>query len=530
MKKYKFITLVTVWLMSSCTDLNVDIESELTPGNFPSSEESFIAATGPIYTSIRSNFGVNYWRLQELSTDEAIIPARDGNYDDGGQYRFLHLHTWGPDHPTVKGIWEWGFGGINTCNRILKLFETVEDSDNKRSTVAEVQTMRGLFYFFMLDTFGNVPIIRDFGSATQPATSLRSEVFAFIESELLAAIPNLTETTGQLTYGRANKWLAYSILQKMYLNAEYYTGQPRYTESVAMGDLIINSGKFSLDNDYLSIFKPDNGPQIAETIFAIPYDANVAEGNHFSRFGLHTAIQEKYELPFRPSIALSTIKDFYEIFDIPGDIRNQTWLAGKQYDFAGNPIIIPTTKKGLDAAYNGADATAPIDYHLDFTPEMPLRNTATMDVGNDQLGQARGVRNIKFYPDKNAHPSTRYQNNDMPVFRLADIYMMKAEAILRGATATTAGGEMQTAVLLVNKIRNRAKVPELTTVTLAELLNERAREFAWEGWRRNDLIRFGKFEDSWGFKTNKDINMRIYPVPTSEMTLNPSLKQNPGYN
>jgi hypothetical protein len=108
--------------------------------------------------------------------------------------------------------------------------------------------------------------------------------------------------------------------------------------------------------------------------------------------------------------------------------------------------------------------------------------------------------------------------------------MMKAEAILRGAAATTVGGELQTAAELVNKIRVRAKVEPITNITLDELLDERAREFAWEGWRRNDLIRFGKFEDSWGFKTNTDITKRIYPVPTSEMTLNPSLTQNPGYN
>lgn len=529
MKKYKLLPLLALGFFGSCTDLNVGIESELTPGNFPSSTESFIAATGPIYTSIRSNYAVLYWRLQELSTDEAIIPARDGNYDDGGQYRFLHMHTWGPDHPTVKAIWEWGFGGINTCNRILKLFENVADSENKRATVAEVQTMRALYYYFMMDLYGNIPVIKEFGSAELPTTAPRTEVFAFIESELKAALPHLTETTGQLTYGRANKWLAYALLQKLYLNAEYYVGQNKYAESVEMADQIINSGKFSLDNDYLSIFKPDNGPQISETIFAIPYDANVAEGNHFSRFGLHTAIQEKYELPFRPSIALSTIADFYEKFNLPNDVRNQTWLAGKQYDFAGNPIVIQTTKRGLDATYSGDDATAPVTYHLDFTPEMPLRNVATMDVGNDELGKACGVRNIKFYPDKNSHPSTRYQNNDVPVFRLADVYLMKAEAILRGAAATTAAGELQTPVVLVNKIRARAKTTAITAISLDELLDERGRELAWEGWRRNDLIRFGKFEDAWGYKTDTDVNKRIYPVPRSEMTLNPNLDQNPGY-
>src|SRR5690606_29938042 len=103
-----------------------------------------------------------------------------------------------------------------------------------------------------------------------------------------------------------------------------------------------------------------------------------------------------YELPFRPSIALSTIADYYKIFNLPGDKRNETWLAGKQFNFDGSPIIIPTTKKGLDETYSGSDPGAAIDYQLDFTPEMPLRVVATMDIGNDELGKARGVRSIKY--------------------------------------------------------------------------------------------------------------------------------------
>jgi hypothetical protein len=298
-----------------------------------------------------------------------------------------------------------------------------------------------------------------------------------------------------------------------------------------MADSVLDRAKtiYSLDADYMTIFAPENGPQIKETIFAVPYDPNVAEGNHFTRFGLHTSLQAKYSIPFRPSIALSTIKEFYEKFNLTGDVRNTTWLAGKQYENNGSPMIVKTTKKGVDASYTGTDGAAAVDYQVDFTPEMPLVRPATMDVGNDELGKARGVRSIKFYPDKNANPNTRYQGNDMPVFRLADVMMMKAEAILRGATPTAIGGELQTADVLVNKIRTRAKAPIVSGITLDQLLEERAREFAWEGWRRNDLIRFGKFENAWGFKTNTDVNKRIYPIPTSEKALNPNLVQNPGY-
>ncbi|WP_129718057.1 RagB/SusD family nutrient uptake outer membrane protein [Pedobacter sp. SYP-B3415] len=530
MKKI-FIPALLLMAAASCTKLDVAVESQFTPSNFPTTPESFIAATGPVYTQLRSIYGVEYWRMQELSTDEAIIPARDGNYDDGGQYRFLHLHTWNPDHPNVKSNWEWGFGGINTCNRIISLFEAAPESNAKKMSIAEMRTMRALFYYFMMDLYGNVPIISSFPVSTPPKTAPRTEVFGFIEKELREALPSLSAAAGQQTYGRPTKWMAFALLEKLYLNAQYYTGQPKFTETVAMADSVLDKARtiYSLDADYNTVFAPENGPLTKETIFAVPYDANLADGNHFTRFGLHTSLQAKYNIPFRPSIALSTIKEFYQKFNLTGDVRNNTWLAGPQFENDGSPIIIKSTKKGVDASYSGSDGAAAVNYHLNFTPEMTLVKPATMDVGNDELGKAKGVRSIKFYPDRNANPSTRYQGNDMPVFRLADVMMMKAEAILRGAAATTVNGELQTPLVLVNKIRARAKAPAMTAVSLNDLLDERAREFAWEGWRRNDLIRFGRFEDAWGFKNNTDPNKRIYPVPTSERSLNPNLVQNPGY-
>ncbi|GAB3820971.1 RagB/SusD family nutrient uptake outer membrane protein [Pontibacter rugosus] len=530
MKKiFSTCTLALSLLAFSCTDLDVDVESELTPANFPTSDAQFVAATGPVYTQLSSIYAVNYWRLQELSTDEAIIPARDGNYDDGGRYRTLHLHTWNADHIYLKDAWQWGYGGINTCNRIISLFEKTPDTDAKATAIAEMKTMRALYYFFMMDLFGNVPIVETFPATELPEQKTREQVFAYIEKELKEALPHLSEKTGAFTYGRANKFMAFALLEKMYLNAAYYIGQPRYTEAVAMADSILASGKYQLSSDYMSIFAPQNGPQITETIFAVPYEANLVQGNHFSRYGLHTAIQQKYNVPFRPSIAMSTTEDFYAKFNLPGDVRNNTWLAGKQYESNGDPIMISTTKKGLDASYAGSDGSAKIQWHLEFFPELKLKNAATMDIGNDEYGKAQGVRSIKYYPDPNAHPTTRYQNNDVPVFRLADVMLMKAEAILRGATATTVNGELQTPVVLVNKIRARAKAPLVTGITLDELLEERAREMAWEAWRRNDLIRFGKYDEAWGFKSSSESFRNLYPIPATERALNPNLNQNEGY-
>jgi hypothetical protein len=162
------------------------------------------------------------------------------------------------------------------------------------------------------------------------------------------------------------------------------------------------------------------------------------------------------------------------------------------------------------------------------------------DLGNDYLARCMGVRSIKYYPDKATTALTRMSGNDMPIFRLADIYLMKAEAILRGAAATMVNGELQDAVTLLNKVRVRAKAPTATTITLDQLLDERARELYWENWRRNDLIRFGKYETEYpipgdlatpGYTPgmDKDPRKRIFPIPNSERKLNPKLDQNEGY-
>jgi hypothetical protein len=302
MKKIYLLAAILSGAIMGCTKLGVDVESQLTPENFPNNPESFIAATGPVYTQLRSIYAVDFWRMQELSTDAAIIPARDGNYDDGGQYRFLHLHTWTPDHPNVKSCWEWGFGGINSCNRILNLFQATPESADRTRAIADMRAMRALYYYYMMDLYGNVPIISSFPVPTPPKTAQRAEVFQFIEKELKEVLPNLSATAGASTYGRPTKWMAFTLLEKLYLNAQYYTGQAKYTEAVIMADSVLNGAKaiYSLDADYMSLFAPENGPQIKETIFAIPYDPNVAEGNFFYPFWLTYRIAKQVQYTISP--------------------------------------------------------------------------------------------------------------------------------------------------------------------------------------------------------------------------------------
>jgi len=506
MKKIFTIATLAVLTLGGCTKLDVDVESQLTSENFPSSQAAFVAATGTIYQKFTRNYGVGVWWTLELPTDEAIITARNGGYYDQGKYISLHKHSWTAADPSVQSSWEWGYAGISDCNRVLNLLEKSADSELKTLFIKEVRTMRALFYFYMMDMYGNVPITA-FGTSEAPVQSTKAEVFSYIEDELLEVADGLSApaTVTQAYYGRPTKWMAYALLQKMYLNAATYTGKTMYAESVVYGDKILKESGLALMSNYNDLFSPANGPN-SETIFAAVYDANYSVGMAMTRYALHSTLRAKYSLPFSPSNAMCTIAEFYSTFNQPGDVRNATWLAGPQF-----------AADGVTKILNGSS-------QLNFTPEIVLTDVATMDVGPEVGGISRGVRSIKFFPDPNTNSSTRFQNNDMPVLRLADVYLMKAEALLRQ------GGSAGEALTLVNRIRTRAGAPALTSITLDELLVERGRELAWEGWRRNDLIRYGKYEGAWGFKKGSEGAYRnIFPIPATELVLNNKLVQNPGY-
>ncbi len=523
-----FITGALFILVSACRNLDVPVESQYVKENFPATSSDYAALFGTMYSNLSSNYAINYWRMQELSTDAAILPARDGNFDDGGQYRQMHYHTWTIDHPYVTGIWQWGFGGINNCNRLITLTNSSKASDaSKVASIAEVKAMRALYYYFMMEIYGNVPIITDFPTTTLPATKPRAEVFKFIETELLSILQQLpaktnVSATNILQYGRPTKGMVFALLAKMYLNAGVYTGTPRYTDVVAMADSVQRNPNYTLDARFRDIFLPNNGPQINETIFAVPYDQQIP-GNQFTRFGFFAFLAPAYGFNVGLSIAMSTTPEFYARFNLKGDLRNNTWLVGPQFLPDGNGGF--TTQP---ATYPGTTTQIVLIPALTLVPGKP------MDLGNTLVSQSTGIRSIKYYPDPTMIQATRLNSNDVPVFRLADVYLMKAEAILRGAPATTVNGVLQTPDVLVNRLRTRAGAPQAAGVTLDDLLDERARELSWEGWRRNDLIRYGLFEKEYplpndNLTMNKDVTRRLYPIPISEIRLNSSLVQNPGY-
>lgn len=554
MKKIIKLLVITAsigGLLSSCHKLDVKVTSELTPETFPTTAAQYASVIGPIYTAFRSNYSVDYWFLQSLSTDEAILPAFGANWYDGNKYQELHRHTWTKDNAWVNSVWSYLENIIGTANQTIYIVRGSQDGPVKDESLAELRTMRALSFFYLMDLYGNVPLDTAYGNTTLNTNTPRAQVFSFVESELKASIPYLNPTSGSVTYGKPNRYTAFALLAKMYLNAEVYTGKPRYDDCIAACDSVINSSKYALEpmSSYLQMFYPTNGPQMKEFIFAIPYDASTSNGYMFhARYDLNRNLGIRYLysgstpggnvdpimnqtsgnglVNNKPSGPRATLPEYYANFDDPNDIRDKQWLTGPQYWQDGTPIMVKTTKVGYDQFYTGSDGSASYTYQLAIDPVIVLRANPTLfDVGNDEIGWNMGTRNIKFYPDY-TNTTSRNQNNDVPVFRYSDIILMKAEAILRGGTPTMG----QTALSLVNMLRaDRTTSPPWSTVDLDSIYEERCREFAWETWHRNDMIRFGKFEDAYGFKTDTDPNRRIFPIPTTALSTNPKLVQNPGY-
>jgi len=532
--KYLGLPVLMAGLIWSCDDLEVPITTQLTPEVFPQNSAQYIQTTGPVYSAFRGEFSFSWWWSQSLSTDEAILPARGGNWFDNRNYIAMHYHDWNADNGIIGSLWDWSSKVIGTSNQAISILnQTMPEGADKNTLISELKTMRAISYFMLMDSYGDVPLDTLYGDFTPHAKTPRKDVFNFIEKELKKAVPNLNPAAGITTYGRPNRQTANALLAKLYLNAEVYTGTQRFNDCIAACDQVINSGLYVIEPraTYLQMFYPNNGPQMKEFIFAVPYDpAAVTVGYngqmYHARYDVPRSERAKFGLPFTPSAPRSTLPEFYANFDDVNDIRNKQWLTGLQFMNDGTtPVMVTTTKKGYDQFYTGSDGGAAYTYQVNLTPDIIPRQSQTLfDLGNDEIAWNMGYRNIKFYPD--ATSTNRNQKNDVPFLRYSDILLMKAESILRGGGVTLG----QTADALVNMVRsNRTTSSALSGVTLEELYKERSREFTWEAWHRNDMIRFGKYEGQWGYKTNTDVRRRVFPIPTNAMVLNPALTQNDGY-
>lgn len=537
MKNIIKITLAAAVLgiTASCTDLDVDVKSKYT--EYPNDPVAIEGKMSDVYYSFRQALGNNYNRVQTFSSDEASGVSFGTDYFDKGENIHPSIHNFmSGDDPA--NYWTDLASGITKCNKIIEEFKETP------KVAAPARLMRAFYHFILMDSYGDVPVLDHLPADNEAVVrSPRKEVAEFIEKEVKECLPDLSDKNDASTYGKPNKWMAEALLVKLYINWGVYTcgdvtkydvattKNSKIDECVKYCDDIIGSGLFNLNAPYRKKFMFDNGPQIKDFIYAMPYDKVSAQGLLYGRYRAFRRIddgdtQGYYGGKMGKSCAgiCAMNPEFADLFCLEGDDRNDAVLKGKVF---------------IHDAITGEETDKPYIYkgtQLELTKTITLQEggLATLNCGATPDGWRQGYRSIKFYPNPNEYSAyNRYQSNDVPIFRFADIILTKAEAIKRGATATNG----DTPQSLFNQIRSYVHAPLLDhNPSLQEILDERGREFFDENWRRNDMIRFGTFESEYGFHKHSnpdarfDKTCRILPVPDNILKENTNWEQNPGYN
>ena len=254
--------LLGVLLIGSCTKLDeTDVLFDTaTNQNFGQTDAEIVSLLAAAYTNLYGSFGAdgNIMRVEEVPTDEVVVPQRGPDWGDGGHWIRLKRHTTVPADAGPGNTWAFLFRGVNTCNRVLSILEPLGTPSSEKF-IAELKALRAIYYYWLVDLFGNVPISTDFTKTDPPPNNTRKEVYDFVESELLAALPDLQKTgpNDNATYGRVNYYTAQTVLAKLYLNAEVFSGTAQWDKAIAACDDIINSGKFALMPNYRDNFKKE---------------------------------------------------------------------------------------------------------------------------------------------------------------------------------------------------------------------------------------------------------------------------------
>jgi len=543
---FKFCTILILGIMLSivsCSEVTDNVTDQVTSDNFFQTPQEFISAMGDAYNPL-TGFGgdTGFKNSNEIASDEGVFPQRGQDWFDGGVWLRQHRHTWRYDEPHLNGAWQQLFTGVNNANRLIFQFEQAiasggADEEQAAAFISELKIMRAFYYYWLLDMFGNVPIITSFADApeapSQPSADFqqgRQALFDFVEQEMLNNIDDVS-TDVQSTYGRANKWVAHFILAKLYLNAEVYTGTARWNDALTHLNAIIDSGNYSLAGNFYDNFVTNNSGS-PEFILAVPYDKVFLGGFNFHQASLHYGMQGTFQMEQQPWNGFSTQAEFYDSFinpeENPGpqgpvtglmgqqqqgtqDVRRNSFLAGPQLTAGGDPVTD-------NAVYSEFD---------DDGPQVVL--TPTINELEPNACRQCGARIGKWEIELGATASL---SNDYAIFRYADVLLMKAEALWQ------LNNSSQEALMLVNMIRRRAQVDEFSQLTADRLLAERGREFFYEIFRRQDLIRFDsksgnatRFNDAWWEKDASEPWRTVFPIPRNQLEANPNLVQhsNSGY-
>lgn len=494
--------------MQGCTDLSETPASAITPENFYRTEAEVLGGLAAVYAQLRSTLDDPWW-LAEVSSDEMVIPTRGSDWYDNGQWLELQRQTWTASSASagfMNGAWNVAFTGIVRANVLLNALQNVT-VPNQAAIVAELRTLRGFYYYVLMDMFGGVPIVTDIEIKARPRAT-RTEVFQFIESELNDARTALPDRWPDASNGRLTKGAADAILASMYLNAgvfmkdvgvsatSYNTclgvqvsgGVDACQAAINAADRIINSGQYSLAAVWRSNFTYDNqfSPENIMVVKFLPAND----------LGLNFVMRTLHYNQFTPSPwnGFATLAAAYNAFDA-NDQRRVVFLVGPQVnvetglpvnDRSGQPLVFTTTINDVTAAT-----------------------------------ETEGARIYKWPVDPNH--LAQNNGNDFAIFRLAEIYLIKAEAQFELGNAA--------GLLLLNQLRARVFNPPqpLVAIDRAALLRERLFELTAEGKRRQDLIRHGGYTGPWEFKLQGAPNLILMPIPQPQLDANPLLVQNPGY-
>jgi len=523
-------TVLTVVILNSCQKkLDLFPTNDLTPDKVFSTPEGYKKSIAKVYSSYAltgsdgpesgdvagidpgfSDFFRLFWYAQELPTDELVVRWTN----DAGLQDFHNL-SWTSDNQFTKGSYYRGMYQITVANDFIKQSTPAKvaergitgvEAKNIANYRLEARFLRAFQYWVLMDLFGNTPFVteNDPIGAFQPKQITRADLFKYIESELLAIEPDMAAPKTN-EYGRADRAACQSLLARLYLNAKVYTGTERNADAVTYAKKVIDAG-YKLISNYKELMLADNHLNTSENILTIPYD-----GNSTQNFGGTTTL-------------------------INGAIGG-TMSAGSTFG-----MYINTSWAGF--------RTTPeiVNLYVDLTFNS---DTRAMFWTN---GQNKEINN--FFDFDNGYAVTKYRNKtrngvdgkngkfsdvDMPLFRLAEMYLIYAEAHLRSGGAA---GTPTLALEYLNLLKERAYGNNSGNIsqsqmTLDYILDERARELFWEGHRRTDLIRFDKFTEStylWAWKggvkngTSSSSYRKLYPLPITDINVNPNLKQNTGYN
>jgi starch-binding outer membrane protein, SusD/RagB family len=482
-------------LLVGCTNIDEHVYDKYPANDFYGTAQGADVALASVYAQVGGNWdGVGYagadrgwYDLNCFSSDEQVIPHRTtGDWEL--DFARLYKHEWLPTDSFINNTWKWLYKSIFNANLAVK---QLEDSHAEASKIAEAKVLRAFFYYLLIDDYGNIPFYTDNNiTVDQIPQASRKVVYDFIVKELTENVETLSATKGGNYYGRFNKWAGYTLLAKVYLNAEVYTGTPEWAKCLAACDKV-SEGGFSLHsaaanasspmgNKYYELFGdvlPDD-----ETILAMFATANVVSRNIFTVRSLNGP-DAKALFGYSGWNGTIVPKDFFLKYD-DKDIRKKQFRYG--------------------------DQGGGVNYTIDV---------ASLD--NPGAAPQAGVRDTKFYP---VTPSDGGgASNDFPIYRYADILLMKAECNVRLANPAAAKP-------FVDQIRQRAGLGILAAnPTLDNIYDERGFELNWEGHRRQDMIRFNKFLLANEFRGVSGDFRKLFPIPTAALDANKGLKQNPGY-